>query len=247
MRNPSLILGALALGCTTVVIEAPETDLDPALTEPLRFDAGEITPPVGTIDAAVALIDARVGTPDQAVGPAEDLGLPVDAAPPVDAEIDQAVPDMACVDEVCNGLDDDCDDAIDEGAGCPCPVAQVGDVPLLLCDQSLEWPAARDLCRTAGYDLVVLQAAEVDAFIYSEMQARGFGDTWIGLNDRQNEGHWVWLDGIPTGYTHWDGGEPNDGGSGEDCALIMTANGRQAEWDDRPCAQPHPFVCGITL
>ena len=75
-------------------------------------------------------------------------------------------------------------------------------------------------------------------------RARNLGDTWIGLSDQAAEGQWVWTDGNAPAYTHWDQGEPNDGGrNGEDCALIMTAENRTSEWDDRPCEGSRPFVC----
>ena len=37
--------------------------------------------------------------------------------------------------------------------------------------------------------------------------------------------------------------EANDGADGEDCALIMTRDGRQTRWDDRPCNNAYPYVC----
>ncbi|MCA9547197.1 MAG: C-type lectin domain-containing protein, partial [Myxococcales bacterium] len=212
--------------------------------------------PGGGIDAAVQAIDARViPMADAAVPDATmrfDVGL-ADGGSPADQSVrdqavDQAVPDLApdmCPLETCNGVDDDCDGQVDEDAPCPCPRVAFQQTSLLFCADQRTWPDARVACQQAGYDLVVVQDAAQDAVIYGEMRSRGFGDTWIGVNDRQNEGQWVWLDGIPVAYQHWDSGEPNNGGGGEDCGLIMTSRNRETEWDDRPCGGQRPFVCGV--
>ncbi len=105
------------------------------------------------------------------------------------------------------------------------------------------WSDARRACEALGYSLAVIDDAPEDAFVFAELERHGFADTWIGLNDRAREMDWVWLDGVSVGYTHWDRGEPNDGGSGEDCGVIMTSAGRASEWDDRACASARPSVC----
>ena len=33
---------------------------------------------------------------------------------------------------------------------------------------------------------------------------------WIGFNDIEEEGNWVWSSGAPVTYTNWDQGEPNN-------------------------------------
>ena len=43
---------------------------------------------------------------------------------------------------------------------------------------------------------------------------------WIGLNDYDNEGTFVWTDGSARDYDHFSPGEPNDYGAGEDGVLL---------------------------
>ena len=209
-----------------------------------RADAG--APP--RIDASF-LTDGGGGDlpTDAGPGPMADAA-PLDAGPaPMDAGSDAGAPDAGplCEPEVCDGEDDDCDTRVDEGAACPCPVVQgAAGTAYLFCDEDRSWAAARMVCEGTGYSLAVVEDATEDALIYGELAARGFADAWIGLNDILTEMTWVWLDGVPAAYTHWDDGEPNDGSSGgEDCGVIMTREGRESEWDDRPCDSERPYVC----
>jgi len=181
---------------------------------------------------------------DAGPGPSVDAGAPMDAGA---AMADAGAPDAGplCEAEGCDGDDDDCNTRIDEGAACPGPVVQgAPGTAYLLCDEERSWAAARMVCESVGYSLAVIDDATEDALVYGELDARGFADTWIGLNDILTEMSWVWLDGIALGYTHWDDGEPNDGGDGgEDCGVIMTRDGRESEWDDRACDSERPYVC----
>ncbi len=207
--------------------------------------------PPGAASSADAFVprEAAVSPPaDASVPRLPDASVPPppprDAATPPPA--DMAVPDVeVCEAELCNGRDDDCDGTIDEEAGCPCEHVTWDQRSYLLCRVERDWSSARGTCEAAGYSLAVIEDAAEDAFIYREISQRGFPNTWLGHNDRQLEGAWVWLDGLPMGFAHWDDGEPNDGGDdGEDCGIVMTEPARRAgKWDDRPCGRAYASVC----
>ena len=62
-------------------------------------------------------------------------------------------------------------------------------------------------------------------------------DFWIGYNDIDNEGDWVWSDRTTSSYTNWDDKSPNNGGVS--CAIV-TSTGR---WHDEPCQSQYSFIC----
>ncbi len=127
----------LALGCADAealdasVVDTPEVGTDAALLDgpppppPLDVPKGPPTDAVeldGPVDAAmpVDVVEPDVPTPD---GPLPDGPAP--DGPQPDGPIADAAPDMApdapgCVPEaeVCDGVDNDCDEAVDEGATC---------------------------------------------------------------------------------------------------------------------------------
>ncbi|XP_019622322.1 PREDICTED: ZP domain-containing protein-like [Branchiostoma belcheri] len=72
------------------------------------------------------------------------------------------------------------------------------------------------------------------------------GIRWIGLNDIDNEGQWVFEDSqtlASSGYANWAPGEPNDSGGAEDCALVF---GSTHTWNDGPCTvSTVAFICQL--
>ncbi|MCB9539801.1 MAG: hypothetical protein H6704_26620 [Myxococcales bacterium] len=121
-------LSAVAVGCTTE-FPAPAAEApDAAPVDAAPLDGG--AEPDSGLDAgprldATARLDA---------GPPRDAAPIVDAVPVPDLQLPDAVPpDAACAalgDEVCNGLDDDCDGRADEGRVCAAHLATFCSVHL---------------------------------------------------------------------------------------------------------------------
>ena len=109
----------------------------------------------------------------------------------------------------------------------------------------MTWAQARANCVMSGYELVIIDSQEEDGFIYQNLSDRNFDDTWIGLTDAAQEGLFVWVDGTNPVYEDWDDGEPNDGGRGEDCGIMLMSPGRASHWDDRPCERMYSSICEI--
>ncbi|KAJ7991905.1 hypothetical protein DPEC_G00288710 [Dallia pectoralis] len=59
---------------------------------------------------------------------------------------------------------------------------------------SLNWTQSRDQCVSMDGHLVIINSEEEQEFLYSSTM-----DTthWIGLNDLETEGRWLWVDNTP--------------------------------------------------
>ena len=64
---------------------------------------------------------------------------------------------------------------------------------------------------------------------------------WIGLNDQENEGEWVWSSGMDVGWTSWRENW-SKGGADKNCAKIQ--NG---QWYADNCSQDYRSVCMIEV
>ena len=69
-------------------------------------------------------------------------------------------------------------------------------------------------------------------------------------SDFKEEGHWVWSDGTPFGYTNWGDNEGSHG-PGQNCIAMETHTPStsipRGKWHDLGCFDSHPFVCEIDL
>ncbi|QSS96885.1 lectin-like protein [Psychroflexus sp. ALD_RP9] len=71
---------------------------------------------------------------------------------------------------------------------------------------------------------------EENNFIANYLTNNSLGNAYIGLNDQQNEGDYVWETGEEFIYTNWNSGNPSNSGSGEDVGEIFPDGG----WNDLP-------------
>ena len=208
---------------------------------------------MGCAEAVVGASDAGPfgdGPLTGSSGQAESSGF--SSGPSRDAQAGQCRPAF----EACNGIDDDCDGSVDEADACPCIQSASGRKILLACGapavatspeyaRPRTWPDARRLCQSAGGELAVADSIEVNDERASLLQGHGIGDAWIGLNDRQSEGVWIWLDTDPLGFENWAPNEPANASDNHDCAVLLTSNGLAPFWGARSCDSENNFICEI--
>ncbi|WP_422107130.1 HYR domain-containing protein [Winogradskyella sp.] len=66
------------------------------------------------------------------------------------------------------------------------------------------------LAADNGYDLVTINTAEENAYIVQALRSAGIGGIFLGYNDLQTEGTFVWQSGQPSFYENWEEGQPED-------------------------------------
>ena len=66
---------------------------------------------------------------------------------------------------------------------------------------------------------------------------------WLGLNDLDQEGTWVWSDRTALSLANWKAGQPNNfGDMDEDCVGMIIMDGT---WGDTPCSRTFNYMCKI--
>ncbi len=143
--------------------------------------------------------------------------------------------------EVCDGLDNNCDDLVDPKGTCPegCVGAARGRQVYYFCGVANDASAAASQCAGFGMSLVAVNSAEENEFVRTRLAT----STWTGGNDLAKEGVWRWLDGSqfwqgrangtatpPGTFTAWLAAQPNDS-MDEDCLVLLTGGA----WYDDSC------------
>ncbi|XP_069010436.1 asialoglycoprotein receptor 1-like isoform X2 [Embiotoca jacksoni] len=111
-----------------------------------------------------------------------------------------------------------------------------------LSELSGSWDTGREDCRDKAAHLVMIESLEEQEFLSTFTKL----PVWIGLNDKETEGTWKWIDGTPLTFTHWATNQPDEWlphAGGEDCAHI-TEQSRQ--WNDATCKASMNWICEET-
>ncbi|XP_027141987.1 macrophage mannose receptor 1-like [Larimichthys crocea] len=100
-------------------------------------------------------------------------------------------------------------------------------------DTFMTWYDAKTYCRAKHTDLLTVWNKSVNDLIATLPERRH----WMGLHRQP----WAyWSDKIPTTFTNWDSGQPDNEGSTESCTAVDTTTGK---WLDMDCEKKYYFVC----
>ncbi|XP_052819639.1 macrophage mannose receptor 1-like [Mya arenaria] len=121
-------------------------------------------------------------------------------------------------------------------------LAQHGHSCYELLNTGVTWSYAETLCENGGGHLVQISGQQEETYIQQFLLRHGSPDVWIGLNDRQSEGHMHWTSGEPVNYLHWIRGHEDNivGRYDEDCVVMFPQRG--GHWDDVPCGWQNGMV-----
>ncbi len=170
---------------------------------------------------------------------------------------DGSAPDTR--DETCDGLDNDCDEEIDEReAGVDtcedCThVSRPSGTTYQLCRTGLSWLAAEAACEDLGdgYHLASISGGSEDAFLGEAMdEVNSSEDWWIGLNDRDTEDSFEWSNGEAFSYgatlrsgPPWAVAQPNNDDPGPQNCVEKGTDERL--WNDDACVETNFFACEL--
>jgi len=117
-----------------------------------------------------------------------------------------------------------------------------------------DWLDARDHCEEDNGYLITINDELENNFIFNKNIEYSMYETWIGLNDRENEAKcdggsrdWKWIeDRRFRPYFNWNRDEPDSGGNclignNEDCVLI-----RNGKWMDENCVDERSYICEVS-
>ena len=106
------------------------------------------------------------------------------------------------------------------------------------------WEEARKYCQNLGGDLASITDQSEHQRILDHIAKNGIDEPlWIGANDKKSEGSFEWSDGRRFSFSHWNSGEPNNYGGGEECVLLLPSKDRR--WNDNGCHKKFSFVCNL--
>ncbi|XP_037632917.1 asialoglycoprotein receptor-like 1 isoform X2 [Sebastes umbrosus] len=117
----------------------------------------------------------------------------------------------------------------------------------LLSTSAVTWRNAEEQCRTRGGHLAVINNVEELDYISKIVEIQY--NYWIGLVERQHEGHWSWVDGTDFNSTptFWDEGQPDNWDyreNGEDCGQLHASQIQKRKmWNDADCNLPYQYIC----
>ena len=111
----------------------------------------------------------------------------------------------------------------------------------------LKWTEAEEFCSEKGGHLVSVISNATNEYILRKIESMPRDikamlqiqrQIWIGGNDKEEEGEWVWTDSSPWKFTNWGPNQPNNY-SGQDCLIYFVNFG----WNDFYCNKKQRFIC----
>ena len=69
-------------------------------------------------------------------------------------------------------------------------------------EKALGWNEAEEICVCCKAHLASVTSIQIQDMLAAKV-AKWSRSIWIGASDQGSEGHWVWADGSPIGFSHW--------------------------------------------
>ncbi|XP_069830170.1 collectin-11 isoform X2 [Dendropsophus ebraccatus] len=110
----------------------------------------------------------------------------------------------------------------------------------LLVKEAKKYTEAQSYCQGRGGTLSMPKDEATNSLIASYINQAGLSRVFIGINDLEKEGYYVYSDRSPMQtFNKWRQGEPNNAYDEEDCAEMVSSGG----WNDVSCLITMFFIC----
>jgi hypothetical protein len=162
--------------------------------------------------------------------------------------LDAGLPDPSdceASDEICDGIDNDCDDVIDSGAACPagCGGFTLDDHAYMFCGEEVDRGIALTRCGAEGMKLAWIETPEENAALLTSIGAldvpvpAGELLVQVGASDSDDEDEWSWVGNAAAfdGFQFWDGNGVAAGGEPVGGAYANWAAGEPNNTDQEDC------------
>jgi len=109
-------------------------------------------------------------------------------------------------------------------------------------DTPMNWNDAHAFCQNQGGNLASYRSqTELDKIVKYSNKYEPDNFYWVGANDKEREGRWIWTDDKSTlDFSGWAEDEPNNEDDMEHCGAIETEEGAMYDAD---CTAELYFVC----
>ncbi|KAK3700505.1 hypothetical protein RRG08_054919 [Elysia crispata] len=104
---------------------------------------------------------------------------------------------------------------------------------------TLDWEAARAVCRSHGADLIQINNARMQRFITDRIENYEPYMLWVGLKKQAND-IYFWVGHSLARYFDWGQGQPNGDGN-KTCVAIV--EGLNRKWALKRCSDRADFIC----
>eukprot|EP00300_Choanocystis_sp_HF-7_P021558 c20796_g1_i2.p1 GENE.c20796_g1_i2~~c20796_g1_i2.p1 ORF type:complete len:535 (-),score=90.29 c20796_g1_i2:29-1591(-) len=109
---------------------------------------------------------------------------------------------------------------------------------------SLPWINARTQCKSINSNLAKIYDSGTQSAMSSVLTQGSVLSVWIGLNDRNKEGEFVWQGSltVESNFPGFAANPPDNSGGAEDCVVLVLVSGA-ALVNDVSCSSSAAFLC----
>ncbi|CAB1345754.1 unnamed protein product [Coregonus sp. 'balchen'] len=109
-------------------------------------------------------------------------------------------------------------------------------------EESKTWEQALDHCIKNYRGLLRIESEKDQRVVEQNLRRAGVNvSVWVGLRQSQLFGFWVWTNGLPVGWSNWEGDRQPEQPLSNHCGAMATVVGYK--WSDQDCLSMFFFIC----